>query len=323
MRLKAAAHGSEQIAKDMVTKGRKTAAEARRCSRIRSCAPHPTEQEQEAVLMDTNAILWHGNEAADRGDFVAAVELFREAQSLGIPEASLNLGNAYWALEDLPHAIEAFRQGWLDGDEDAGFNLAVLLEGRGLSTARELYRALAADGYGKAAVNEALNLKDSGELEKAKQLLTPFLHDDQVGLVVAGLLGSILLKLGEEREAESLLRRAMNNDPESRAELGHLLIRQRRTDEARGVWEMGALNNEPASMVPLANLASSEGNSARSAHLNRRAYELGDAHAALNLAIDLWNEGNRHEALMWARRASRAGDGRATDWLESLENDKD
>ncbi len=270
--------------------------------------------------MDGEAIFAKGNEAADRGDFTAAVELFQQAHTLGVPGALLNLGNAYWALEDLQHADDAFRKGWLEGDEDAGFNLAVLLAGQGLTTAREVYRSLAANGYVKAALNEALILKDAGELEKAKTILTPFVDHDATEMAAVGLLGSIHLKLGEEAEAEPLLRRAMNDDPEARADYGRLLARQHRMDEAQAVWEAGALNDETESLIPLANLASSQGDSKRSAELNRRAYELGDGHAALNLAIDLWTEGNRQEALVWARRASRAGDVRATDWLESLES---
>jgi|GEM_PF-3919849 len=269
--------------------------------------------------MNSDELVAAGNLMAEAGNHRDAIRTFEEAAQSGAVGLELNIGNSLVALGDYGSAMEFFQRGWLNGDNDAGFNLASLLESRGASTAAGIYESLVADGYAKASINLALLLDHAGQRDKAIEVLGQVLSDPEVGSTAEAILGSLYLSVGDESRAEPLLRATANEDAFARADLGHLLARTGRTEEAIRVWHEGAAHDEPSSMVPLANLLSERGERQKSGDLYRRAFELGDAFAATNLAIDLWDDGNRAEAILWAHRAADAGDEAASRWLESID----
>jgi tetratricopeptide (TPR) repeat protein len=262
-----------------------------------------------------------GNALADRGDFSGAMEAFRRAKEQGAAGADLNLGNSYWALGDTQNAIAAFENGWRSGDNDAGFNLASLLESHGLDTARAIYRHLAEEGYVKAAVNEAWARREEGDFDGAIAILQPHLKGVEEGNLARSALGAILWQRKDAARAEPLLRSVMHVDPHARADLGHLLVQTGRSAEAKSVWRMGVDRSEVESMVPLANLLAEEGEVEEAEPLYQRAFDLGDAHAAMNLAVDLWDQGRRADARTWVTRAAKAGDARAAEWLQEIDDE--
>lgn len=71
------------------------------------------------------------------------------------------------------------------------------------------------------------------------------------------------------------------------ADLGKLLRATGRTDEGEEVLRAGATAGVVECMLPLANVLSRRGERAESEQLYRRAFDLGDGHAAWNLATTL------------------------------------
>ncbi|GIT78501.1 hypothetical protein LLS1_01700 [Leifsonia sp. LS1] len=137
----------------------------------------------------------------------------------------------------------------------------------------------------------------------------------------AATLGTLYWRAGQLDLAEPLLRQTADADAQARADLGHLLLATGRRNEAVQEWGKGVVDSQPESMVPLANLLSREGDQAHAADPYERAYELGDPHAALNLALDLYSDERLPDALSWARRASERGDEQAKAWLPALEEE--
>ena len=92
------------------------------------------------------------------------------------------------------------------------------------------------------------------------------------------------------------------------ADLGKLLRATGRTDEGEEVLRAGATAGVVECMLPLANVLSRRAERAESEQLYRRAFDLGDGHAAWNLANDLAEEGRLEEASEWRWRAAANGD---------------
>ena len=273
--------------------------------------PHVTSPEI-ARLID------QGCDFAQSGDHVQAIKLFRKAIARGETWVGLNLGNSYLALNDPGSARAAFESAWhAGGDDDAGFNLACLIENEGdLGQARLVYKRLIQNGYTKAMVEEARQLRDEGDLNEAEALLARAMEESSpVGDLAAGMLGD--LRWAGRGIIEPLLRRGADVFPPARADLGELLVANDQLDEGLRVLREGAAADEVESMLPLANRLAETGDKKGAADIYRHGFALGDAHAATNLGVMLWADGHRKSARKWIRRGAQRGDDRAQAWIDA------
>jgi TPR repeat protein len=262
-----------------------------------------------------------GNEAVDAGDHEAAIKHFLKAIALGNAGAGLNLGNSFLDLGDSHRAIEAYRAAWLAGDRDAAYNLATTLEDDGRTDeAAVLYGLLYEAGYSKSANAYAWILKDRHSDTAAEEVLASVIgQPGLIGRLASGTLGHWRWTAGV-LDVEPLLRKGADSFPAARADLAALLLHRGDRSEAQKILEVGALNGEVASMVPLGNLLWEDGQVvAAERHLSRAA-ALGDSFGACNYAQLLVELGRRSEARVMFMTASELGDGDAARKLVELES---
>lgn len=232
-----------------------------------------------------NDLIAKGCDLAEAGRHSEAIKLFQSAIERGEAWVGLDLGNSYLALGDESAARGAFEQAWTAGDEDAGFNLAQLLESEGeVLRAREILAALVEQNYAKAQVQVAMYLRADGRISEAEGLLSQAMSDPgPIGDLASGILGD--MRWPGPNSDEELLRRGATAYPSARADLALLQIETGRIDEGEETLRAGVAADEVDSVIVLGNHLSRIGNTETAEELFRRGFALGDAHAALNLGV--------------------------------------
>lgn len=128
----------------------------------------------------------------------------------------------------------------------------------------------------------------------------------------------------EDPALEPALRAGAELFPATRADLGHLLLRTDRVEEARQVWTHGAELGEVEveSLLPLGNLhADVLGNEPATEACYLQGIEHGDAHCHHNLAVLLEEGGDLEGAEAHYRMAIEGGDLLAIRSLRELLDD--
>lgn len=238
-------------------------------------------------------------------------------------------------MTDAPDDIGDDVQRALGGDPDALFNLANDLGRAPASEVREvLYRVAIERGVLGAWLNLGLMLDDDGRQAEAVDCYL-CAHDE--GDPMAALaLGQAFADLGDLVNARTWFERAADH-PATPLRLAVVLEGLGLDEQAAAVLESAAPTNAEAAVgrvlrgevtgaeavelleshldrgeidvaVPLASLYEDEGRLGEAVALLRRSVDAGEPHAWHNLALLLWETGERDEALRCWERASADGD---------------
>lgn len=208
--------------------------------------------------------------------------------------------------------LEVFARAWREApDGRSGRRYAEALADAGrIDDAADVCRAMWELGYPAGLTDLAWLEHDRGDVDRAIALLRQALPelDDEDRPATEGLLGHWLWHRTNDRTAEPHLRAGLHAYESAVPDLAALLRTTGRAAEGRRVLEDGVARDEVESMLPLANLLDEEGDPDAAEQLYRRAYELGDAYSAWNLAVLLATSGRMQEADEWRWRAARGGD---------------
>jgi tetratricopeptide (TPR) repeat protein len=252
------------------------------------------------------------------GDLAGAAALYErvlEAQPR-VAQVRSNLGAAYAGLGRFDDAVVQYRLA-LEVEDDAAIRqnlaLALLKSDRLEEAAAEAERLVAAQPQNRHMAIVAANCRlRLGEDQRVVELLTPLAGaasaDEEKA--VAYMLGTAMLNLGREAEAQVVMDRVFRDDsPEA-----HLLfgaMRARRGDAAAALAEYEkALAANPK--IPLANFLTGQvllerSDWAGAAAAFRREVEIDPNHYDANLLLGnlLRKEGSHEEALVYLERAAR------------------
>ncbi|QEC47144.1 tetratricopeptide repeat protein [Baekduia soli] len=228
------------------------------------------------------------------------IELGRPEEAITLLEAAagdgdahLPLGNARWDLDDLDGAEEQFRLA-ADLGQPAGLhNLGLLLHDRDrVDEAVPLLRESVAAGHteprllAEALADLGAQLQDEDRLDEAEAVLREALEGGATEAYV--YLSSVLARLGEDEEADRVLRAGADlGVPSAELQLGNVLS-----------------DDDPASSDAEA--------------LYRRAIEHGEVGGHNNLGVLLWDAGRLDEAEAELRVAIGLGDEIAQQNLDGL-----
>lgn len=165
-------------------------------------------------------------------------------------------------------------------------------------------------GYVVGLTEAAWIAHDKGDHQAALASMTSAADhlDGDERLEAIGVIGCWRWHYLNDSTAEPLLREGMRHYGSAWADLGNLLRNTGRSREGEEVLRTGCDADVLECMLPLANVLSGRGELADAEVLYRRAYELGDGHAAWNLAVDLAQAGLLEEASEWRWKAAAAGD---------------
>ena len=97
-----------------------------------------------------------------------------------------------------------------------------------------------ANGQSRAAINDVFRLINSGQIQQAEGACRSLLEDSPEDINVLGLLGAILLKLGQTDEAKQMLQQAIRLEPlfpKPYEDLGMACLREGDAVEARNYFE--------------------------------------------------------------------------------------
>jgi tetratricopeptide (TPR) repeat protein len=199
--------------------------------------PLPDPKERVHVLGELRAAA----ELVERGELGAAVERYRGAlaDSPGMVDGWQALGDLLRRLGRVGEARDAYRHAFeaAGGDPHLGLGLALLeMELGHFDDARTLIDAAADAGVevGPARRRLGLALARSGRFGEAVTVLDPLARGGDPEAAAA--LGRVLSEAGRQEEAEAVLRRAVDEDPENAAaweHLGLVHLRQERWADAR------------------------------------------------------------------------------------------
>lgn len=215
--------------------------------------------------------------------------------------------------------LAAFRALWeRDGDGVAGCRYVEALCAAGMSEdALAVCEHLWDRGYVSGLTEAAWICRDRGEHSAAIESMRAAIEhlDGDERLAAVGIVGCWRWHFFNDVDAEPQLREGMRHYGSAWADLGHLLLATGRREEGAQVLAEGVADDVLECMLPLANLLSGAGEKPEAEALYRRAYDLGDAHSAWNLATDLAEAGRFAEAEEWRWRAAARGDEVAIDHL--------
>jgi tetratricopeptide (TPR) repeat protein len=220
--------------------------------------------------------------------------------------------------------LRPFQDAWrLVHDGVTGTRYAEALRAAGrIEDAIAVCREVAELGYFTGYYEWAWLEHDRGAVERAIGLMeevADLLDDETDRGYPLGVAGHWRWEHRDDVGAESLLRAGMDAYPEARADLAHLLMATGRRDEGVRTLADGVRVDQVACMLPLANILSEDGEKDAAEALYRRAYELGDAYSAWNLAVLLWETDRGEEAQQWVWKAAEGGDDLAIAYLSDVD----
>jgi tetratricopeptide (TPR) repeat protein len=220
-------------------------------------------------------------------------------------------------LQPLREAWETVRDGV------TGTRYAEGLRGAGrLDEAVTVCREVADLGFFVGYYEWAWLEHDRGDVTRAIELMeevAALQEDDPDRAYPIGVAGHWRWDHRNELAAEPMLRAGMDAYPEARADLAHLLMATGRRTEGVQMLADGVRAGHVECMLPLANVFSEEGDADSAEALYRRAYELGDAYSAWNLAVLMWESGRGAEAQEWVWKAAEGGDELAISYLSDVD----
>lgn len=220
--------------------------------------------------------------------------------------------------------LEPFRDAWQqvhDGVTGARYAEALQAAGQ-LDAAIAVCREVADLGYLTGYYEWAWLEHARGDVPRAIALMeevAALQEDDPDRLYPLGVAGHWRWEHGNETTAEPLLRAGMDAYPEARADLAHLLMATGRREEGVQILADGVRAGQVACMLPLANILGEDGEHGAAEALYRRAFELGDAYSAWNLAVLLWQTDRGDEAQQWVWKAAQGGDELAIAYLSDVD----
>jgi TPR repeat protein len=223
--------------------------------------------------------------AAGAGRLTEAIRLWTPLAEANNQFAMFNLGWAAQASGD-----EAAAERWYAGAAEAGnswamSNLGTLAERRrDLRTAERWYRRAAEAGDTRGMTNLGGLLAQTGRIEEARAAYRRAAETGDPN----GLRKEAVLELlhGDTRRGADLLRRVALAGDQTAVRL------------------MGLLSPTEGTGAPRADVQA----------LRRLAAEMGDAEAPLELARNLWNQGDLDGAESWFRRAAASGKSRVAEF---------
>lgn len=270
---------------------------------------------------DLDALHELGCDLSDAGRHGDAEDCFRRAAQDGDPASSFNLGNDLSTLERWAEAVEPYEQAIAGGETDACFNLGIALEELGdLAGARRAYQAATEAGDEKGWVHLAWLAEEIGDRDAAVAAMTAGARAGD--LLAPAVLASWRWEATEDPALEDELRRGVDRYSWARADLGRLLRRSGRIEEAQAVLQRGVELGEMPSMLPLGNLLSDELEDDDAAE---RVYRLGiaagDAFCHNNLGVLLRDRGDVAGAAEQFMLGELHGDAKASANLTALRDD--
>ncbi|MCI2956990.1 hypothetical protein MN032_04735 [Agromyces atrinae] len=208
--------------------------------------------------------------------------------------------------------LDAFRAAWVtlpSGQTGLRYIEALVADGA-LDEARIVCAEVWALGYPIGLTEAAWVHSELGDMRSAIASMTAAIDvlDGDERLAAVGTVGCWRWHHFAEVEAESQLREGMHHYDSAWADLGNLLRSKGRVEEGTRVLREGADDGVLMCMLPYANILSHAGDLAGAEAIYRRAYELGDAHSAWNLSVDLLAAGRDEEASEWRWKAAAGGD---------------
>lgn len=208
--------------------------------------------------------------------------------------------------------LRAFAAAWQHAkDGQSGKRYVDALHAHGRSAeALEVCRELWDLGYVVGLTEAAWIEHEQGDYKAALASMTAALDhlDGDERRFAVGVVGCWRWHHFNDATAEPLLREGMGHYGSAWADLSKLLRATGRQEEGEDVLRAGLAADVLECMLPLANLLSRRGERAEAEVLYRRGYDLGDAHCAWNLAIDLAEAGRLEEASDWRWKAAERGD---------------
>jgi TPR repeat protein len=220
--------------------------------------------------------------------------------------------------------LQRFRDAWErmhDGVTGTGYAEALRNAGR-LEDAVAVCREVAELGYSAGYYEWAWLEHGRGDVTRAIELMeevAALLEDDPDRFYPIGVAGHWRWEHRNEVSAEPMLRAGMEAYPDARADLAHLLMATGRRTEGVQTLADGVRAGHVECMLPLANIFSEDGDTDSAEALYRRAYELGDAYSAWNLAVLMWETGRGPEAQEWVWKAAEGGDDLAISYLSDVD----
>jgi len=220
--------------------------------------------------------------------------------------------------------LALFREAWLRvRDGLTGTRYADALRDAGdVDAAIEVCREIAGLGYTEGFYSWAWLEHDRDDVHRAiavMQEAAEALEDDPDRLYPLAVAAHWRWDHFNDPSAEDDLRAGMTAYPTAFADLAHLLMATGRRAEGVRTLADGVKAGHVECMLPLANILSEDGEKAAAEDLYRRAYDLGDAYSAWNLAILLWETGRGTEAEDWVWKAAQGGDDLAIAYLSDVD----
>lgn len=245
--------------------------------------------------------------AAEDGDHEHAIELFGQVELEGDNNAALGRGNSLVAIGRMEEAVLAFRKAAEGGVPEAWLNLGLVLHRlRRKKAARTAFEKASDLGDIKGAAGLALLAWYSGDYGEAERISEHGARmDDEFSLAIYSAA-----RWRITRDA------SLRNDLEQHAELfdgasialSELLISQGETDAAVAVLERAASLELSDCYLPLGNLYHDLGQMAAAKQAFLSGIDHGDRNSHYNLALLLFEEGEKREAVRHLKHAARAGD---------------
>jgi tetratricopeptide (TPR) repeat protein len=270
---------------------------------------------------DVDALHELGCDLAEAGRHHDAEQCFRRAARDGDPVSSFNLGNELSAQERWTEAVEPYERAIAGGETDACFNLGIVLEELGdLAGARRAYEGAVAAGDTKGWVHLAWLAEDVDDRDGAVAAMTSGAATGD--RLAAAVLASWRWDATGDPALEEELRLGAERYTEARADLGQLLRRAGRLEEARAVLERGVELGEVPSMLPLGNLLSDDlEDDAAAERAYRSGIAAGDAFCHNNLGVLLLDRGDVAGAAEQFMLGELSGDAKAAANLTALRDD--
>ncbi|HEV2889764.1 MAG TPA: tetratricopeptide repeat protein [Frankiaceae bacterium] len=273
-------------------------------------------------LADTgHALALRADDAYERGDADAAIELYRRALADGVDDVALRLGNLLAERGDVQEATAAYRHAIDRGDPVGWRNLALTVQDDDPAEAERCFTEAATGGDTRSRLLLGELLADLGRDDEAVRVLRLALDEGEGE--AATTLGLLLLDRGEPAAAEEAFRRGVALDaPAVAPYLGVLLRDTGRGDDEVALYR-SVLAHDPAAAAVLLNLGNvlakgSRDDRAEAERAYRQAAANGLAEAFHNLGLLLEAEGREREARAAFEAGAAAGDERAAGRLAEL-----